>query len=97
MDKCVLLTSTPSCVVSPRGDHSGGALVIARRGETTYSAVSFRDISLSFVFDSDTMTFFVSGGLIFIHFKFGLICGILYPLIIVWMISQDFYNCYHIE
>ena len=27
--------------------------------------------------------FFGSGGLIFIHFKFGLIFGILYPLIIV--------------
>ena len=39
MDGCVLLTSTPSCVVSPRGDPSGCALGIARRGETTHSGV----------------------------------------------------------
>ena len=26
MDRCVLLTSTPSCAVSPRGDHEGAAL-----------------------------------------------------------------------
>ena len=40
MDRCVLLTSTPECVVSPRGDHSDCALVIARRGETTLNPVT---------------------------------------------------------
>ena len=35
MDMCVLLTSTPLCVVSPRRDHEGAA----RRGETTHSGV----------------------------------------------------------
>ena len=39
MDSYVVLTSTTSCVVSPRGDHSGCALVIARRGETAHEGV----------------------------------------------------------
>ena len=49
MDRCVLLTSTPSCVVSPRGDHSGCALVIARRGETTHSGVDVNNTHLSMI------------------------------------------------
>ena len=49
MDRCVLLTSTPSWVVSPRGDHSGCALVIARRGETTHSGVDVNNTHLSMI------------------------------------------------
>ena len=49
MDGCVLLTSTPSCVVSPRGDHSGCALVIARRGETTHSGVDVNNTHLTMI------------------------------------------------
>ena len=46
MDRCVLLTSTPLCVVSPRGDHSGCTLVIARCGETTHSGVDVNNTHL---------------------------------------------------
>ena len=49
MDKCVLLISTPSCVVSPRGDHSGCAHVITRRGETTHSGVDVNNTHLSMI------------------------------------------------
>ena len=64
MDRCVLLTSTPECVVSPRqaitraqpkwwpgGEttHSGCALVIARRGETTHSGVDVNNTYLSMI------------------------------------------------
>ena len=49
MDGCVLLTSTPSCVVSPRGDPSGCALGIARRGETTYSGVDVNNTHPSMI------------------------------------------------
>ena len=48
MDRCVLLTSTP-CVVSPRGDHSGCTLVIARCGETTHSGVDVNNTHLSMI------------------------------------------------
>ena len=36
-------------VVSPRGDHSGCALVIARRGETTHMGVDVNNTHLSMV------------------------------------------------
>ena len=49
MDGCVLLTSTPSCVVSPRGDPSGCALGIARRGETTHSGVDVNNTHPSMI------------------------------------------------
>ena len=49
MDRCVLLTSTPSWVVSPRGDHEGCALVIARRGETTHEGVDVNNTHLSMI------------------------------------------------
>ena len=42
MDMCVLLTSTPFCLVSPRGDHEGAAFVIARRGYTTIIEINNR-------------------------------------------------------
>ena len=42
MDMCVLLTSTPFCLVSPRGDHEGAAFVIARRGDTTIIEINNR-------------------------------------------------------
>ena len=43
MDGCVLLTSTPSCVVSPRGDPE------ARRGETTHSGVDVNNTHPSMI------------------------------------------------
>ena len=64
MDRCVLMTSTPECVVSPRraitraqpecvvsppGDHEGCALVIAWRGETTHSGVDVNNTHLSMI------------------------------------------------
>ena len=49
MDGCVLLTSTPECVVSPRGDPSGCALGIARRGETTHSGVDVNNTHPSMI------------------------------------------------
>ena len=49
MDGCVLLTSTPSCVVSPRGDPSGCALGIARRGETTHEGVDVNNTHPSMI------------------------------------------------
>ena len=49
MDGCVLLTSTPSCVVSPRGDPSGCALGIARQGETTHSGVDVNNTHPSMI------------------------------------------------
>ena len=49
MDGCVLLTSTPSCVVSPRGDPSGCALGITRRGETTHSGVDVNNTHPSMI------------------------------------------------
>ena len=49
MDGCVLLTSTPSCVVSPQGDPSGCALGIARRGETTHSGVDVNNTHPSMI------------------------------------------------
>ena len=49
MDRCVLLTSTPSCVVSPRDDHSDCTLVITRRGKTTYSGVDVNITYLSMI------------------------------------------------
>ena len=49
MDGCVLLTSTPSCVVSPRGDPSGCALGIARPGETTHSGVDVNNTHPSMI------------------------------------------------
>ena len=49
MDGCVLLTSTPSCVVSPRGDPPGCALGIARRGETTHSGVDVNNTHPSMI------------------------------------------------
>ena len=49
MDRCVLLTSTPEWVVSPRGDHSGCALVIAWRGETTHEGVDVNNTHLSMI------------------------------------------------
>ena len=49
MDGCVLLTSTPSCVVSPRGDPSDCALGIARRGETTHSGVDVNNTHPSMI------------------------------------------------
>ena len=49
MDGCVLLTSTPSCVVSPRGDLSGCALGIIRRGETTHSGVDVNNTHPSMI------------------------------------------------
>ena len=48
MDMCVLLTSTPSCVVSPRG-RRGCALVIARRGETKHSGVDVNNTHLPMI------------------------------------------------
>ena len=42
-------TKTPSCVVSPRGDHSGCVLVIARRGDTTHSGVDVNNTPLSMI------------------------------------------------
>ena len=38
-----------SWVVSPRGDHSGCALVIARRSETTHSGVDVNNTHLSMI------------------------------------------------
>ena len=49
MDGCVLLTSTPECVVSPRGDPSGCALGITRRGETTHSGVDVNNTHPSMI------------------------------------------------
>ena len=49
MDGCVLLTSTPSYVVSPRGDPSGCALGIARRGKTTHSGVDVNNTHPSMI------------------------------------------------
>ena len=49
MDGCVLLTSTPSCVVSPRGDPEGAARGIARRGETTHSGVDVNNTHPSLI------------------------------------------------
>ena len=56
MDRCVLLTSTPSWVVLPRGDHSGCALVIARRGETTRSGVDVNNTHLPMINPLNTST-----------------------------------------
>ena len=49
MDRCVLLTSTPWCVVLLRGDQEGAALVIAQRGETTHSGVNVNNTHLSMI------------------------------------------------
>ena len=49
MDRCVLLTSTPLCVVSPRGNRSGCALVISQRGETTHKGVDVNNTHLSMI------------------------------------------------
>ena len=50
MDRCVLLTSTPECVVSPRRAITRAcALVIARRGETTHSGVDVNNTHLSMI------------------------------------------------
>ena len=49
MDRCVLLTSTPSCVVSPRGNHSGCTLVIAQRSETAHLGVDVNNTHLSMI------------------------------------------------
>ena len=49
MDWCVLLTSTPSCVVSPRGDPEGAARGVARRGETTHSGVDVNNTHQSMI------------------------------------------------
>ena len=58
MDRCVLFTSTPSCVVSLRGDHSGCALAIARRGETTHSYTHNRMSHATY--KGDLITFFAA-------------------------------------
>ena len=55
MDRCVLLTSTPSCVVSPRGDHSGCALVIAQCGKTTREGVDVNNSHLSMINTDNNM------------------------------------------
>ena len=49
MDRCVLLTLTPSRVVSLWGNHSGCALVIARHGETTHLGVDVNNPHLSMI------------------------------------------------
>ena len=54
MDRCMLLTSTPEWVVSPRraitrAQPSGCALVIARRGETTHEGVDVNNTHLSMI------------------------------------------------
>ena len=66
MDGCVLLTSTPSCVVSPRGDPSGCALGIARRGETTHSGVDVNNTHPSMI--NPLIELFVSIISIYIEF-----------------------------
>ena len=49
MDRCVLSTSTPSCIVSPRGDHLGCALGIAWHGNATHSGVDVKNTHLSMI------------------------------------------------
>ena len=49
MDRCVLLTSTPLCVVSPWDNHWGCAFVIAERGETALSEVDVNSTHLSMI------------------------------------------------
>ena len=66
MDGCVLLTSTPSCVVSSRGDPSGCALGIARRGETTHSGVDVNNTHPSMINPLNKNT----GGLLGIFWNF---------------------------
>ena len=45
----LIALDSSSWVVSPRGDHSGCALVIARRGETTHSGVDVHNTHLSMI------------------------------------------------
>ena len=50
MDGCVLLTSTPSCVVSPRrAIPRAPARGIARRGETTHEGVDVNNTHPSMI------------------------------------------------
>ena len=50
MDRCVLLTSTPECVVSPRRAISRGQPEWSPRGETTHEEVDVNNTHLSMTY-----------------------------------------------
>ena len=49
MDRCVLLTSTPECVVSPRRATTRSQPEWSPRGETTYEGADVNNTHLSMI------------------------------------------------